>query len=113
MTRYSVRSRENISKKLRILSFAKYGQKYKQKISSKYCQKRLDYAKQSATDAFKTSSERVIQETEEITAGDLIGNKIADKVTRVSKASLKNNLETNEEILGEKYTSLELRQKRY
>ena len=28
---------------------------------------------------------------------DLIGNKIADKVTRVSKTSPKNNSETNEE----------------
>ena len=43
--------------------------------------------------------------------GDLIGNKIADKITRSSKTSPQNNLETNEEILREKYKSLELRQK--
>ena len=36
----------------------------------------------------------------------LIGNKIADKITRVSKTSPKNNSETNvEEILREKYMS--------
>ena len=29
--------------------------------------------------------------------GDLIGNKIADKITRASKTSPKNNSETNEE----------------
>ena len=34
----------------------------------------------------------------------LIGNKIADKITRVSKTSPKNNSETNvEEILRERY----------
>ena len=43
---------------------------------------------------------------------DLIGNKIADKITRVSKSSPKNNSETNEEeILRKKYISPELRQK--
>ena len=35
------------------------------------------HAKKSATDALKTSSKRVIQETTEVTS-DLIGNKIAD-----------------------------------
>ena len=29
--------------------------------------------------------------------GDLIGNKVTDKITRVSKTSPKNNSETNEE----------------
>ena len=60
---------------------------------------------------FKTSSKRVIQKTVEAT-GDLIGNEIADKMTRVSKTSPQNNSETNEEeMLGEKYISPELRQK--
>ena len=37
-------------------------------------------------------------------SGDLIGNKIADKITRASKTSPKNNSETNEEeILRERY----------
>ena len=43
---------------------------------------------------------------------DLIGNKIADKITRISKTSPQNNLETNEEeILTERYISPEQRQK--
>ena len=42
---------------------------------------------------------------------DLIGNKISDKIAKPSKTSLHNNSETNEEILGEKYISQELRQK--
>ena len=41
---------------------------------------------------------------------DLIGNKIADKISRASKTSPKNNSETNEEeILRDKYVSPELR----
>ena len=56
-------------------------------------QKRLDCTKKSATDALKTSSERVIQKTAEA-IGDLIYNKIANKITRVSKASQQNISET-------------------
>ena len=56
-------------------------------------QKRLDHTKKSATEALKTSSERVIQKTAEAT-GDLIYNKIANKITRVSKASLQDISET-------------------
>ena len=37
----------------------------------------------------KTASKRAIQKTAEA-AGDLIGNKIADKITSVSKKSVKN-----------------------
>ena len=43
------------------------------------CQKLLDHAKKSATDALKTSSKRAIQQTTEET-GDLIGNKIANAI---------------------------------
>ena len=78
-------------------------------LNSKYSQKLLDHAKQSARDAFKTSSKRVIQKSAEAT-GNLIGNKIADKIITVSKMSPKNNSEKNEEeILREKYISPELR----
>ena len=50
---------------------------------------------------------KLLQKTAEPTC-DLIGNKIADKITRASKTSPKNNLETNEEeILKEKYISPE------
>ena len=52
-------------------------------LSSKYSQKCLDHAKQSATDVFKTLSKRVIQKRAEAPS-DLIGNKIAYKITRVS-----------------------------
>ena len=43
---------------------------------------------------------------------DLIGNKIAEKITRVSKTLSKNNSERNEEeIPRERYISPELRHK--
>ena len=45
-------------------------------------------SKTSTTDAVKTGSKRAIQKTAEAT-GDLVGNKIADKITSVSKMSAK------------------------
>ena len=54
---------------------------------------------------------KLLQKTAEPTC-DLIGNKIADKITGASKMSPKNNLETNEEeILKEKYISPESKKK--
>ena len=64
-------------------------------VSSEYSQKLFDHAKQSATDALKTASKRKIQKPAEAT-GDLIGNKIADEISRVSKTSPQNNSETNQ-----------------
>ena len=69
------------------------------RLSNKYGQKLLDSAKKSTTDAIKTASKRAIHKTAEAT-GDLIGNKIADNITSVSKSSTKelhNNDETKEE----------------
>ena len=69
------------------LSFAKNMGK---SLSNKYGQKLLDSAKKSTTDAIKTASKRAIPKTAEAT-GDLIGNKIADKITSISKKSSNNN----------------------
>ena len=57
-------------------------------MSNKYGQKLVDTAKKSATDAIKTTSKGAIQKTTEAT-GDLIGNKIADKIRSISKKSTK------------------------
>ena len=57
-------------------------------LSNKYCQKLLDSARKSTTEAIKTASKRAIQETAEA-RGDLIGNKITDKITSASKKSTK------------------------
>ena len=66
-------------------------------LSGKYCQKSFDHAKQSETDVLKTSSTRVIKKKGDGT-GDLIGNKVTDIITKVSKNSQQNNSEkvTNE-----------------
>ena len=82
MMQYSFQPRDQIFVKGQgFLSFAKNISK---NLSGKYSQNLLDHAKQSATDTVKTIIKRVIQETAE-TAGYLISNKIADKITKASK----------------------------
>ena len=79
--RYSIEPRDRIYVKgYGFLSFAKNMGKT---LSNKYGQKLLDSAKKSTTHAIKTASKRAIQKIAEA-AGDLIGNKIADKITSVS-----------------------------
>ena len=78
--RYSIEPKERIYvKDYGFLSFAKNICK---DLSNKYGQKRVDTAKKSATDALKTASKRSIQKTAEAT-GDLVGNKIAEKITSI------------------------------
>ena len=69
------------------LSFAKNIGK---SLSNKYDQKLLDSDNKSTTDVIKTKLKRAIQKTAE-TTGDLIGNKIADKITSISKKKSPNN----------------------
>ena len=57
-------------------------------LSNKSGQKLLNSAKVSTTDAIKTASKRAIQKTA-VATDDLIVNKIADKITSVSKKSTK------------------------
>ena len=86
--RYSIEPRDRIYVKgYRFLSFTKNIGK---DLSNKYGQKLLDSAKKSTTNAIKTASKRAIQKTAEA-SGDLIGNKIADKITSVSNKSSNNN----------------------
>ena len=56
-------------------------------------------------DAIKTASKRAIQKTTEAT-GDLIGNKIADKITSLSKKSPK-ELQNDEIEVTKKDTYLQ------
>ena len=62
------------------------------KTSCKYSQKLIDPAKQSATDALKTASKREILKVAEAIV-DLIGSKVTDKITKMSKTSQQNNSE--------------------
>ena len=77
-------------------------------MSNKYSQKLLNSAKKSTTDAVKTVSQRAIQKTAEAT-GDVIRNKISDKITSTSKKpSIKlDSKETNNETPKESYISPE------
>ena len=99
--RYSIELRDRIYVKgYGFLSFAKnmdtHPTKIAKNLNNKYGQKLLDSAKKSA---IKIASKRAIQKTAEATS-DLMGNKIADKITSVSKKSIKElqNNETEEYI---------------
>ena len=112
--RYLVQSEDGVVVKgYWFLSFAKniaksIGTNISKPSSGKYSQKLLDHAKQSATDAIKTTSKRVIQKTAEQL--DSIGNKIADRITKVYKTFSQNNSEMTadehvKEIPKERYVS--------
>ena len=97
--RYSIEPKDRIYVKGHgFLSFAK---KMGIHLSNKYSKKLLDIAKKSTTDAIKTASKGAIQKTAEATS-DLIGNKIAYKITSHSKKSSKTeaDVERVKKILG-------------
>ena len=74
--------------------FSSFAKNMGKDLSNKYGQKLLNSAKKFTTDVIKTASKRAIRKTAEAT-GVLIGNKIADKITSVSKKS-SNELQNNE-----------------
>ena len=57
----------------------------------------MDTATRTGMDAAKTASKRVVQKTREATS-DLIGNKIADKITSIGKQKEKEKTNKTEEI---------------
>ena len=63
------------------LSFAR-------RFGDKYGKKLIDTATKTGIDATKTASKRVVQKTTEA-AGDLIGNKITDKIISLGKTKSK------------------------
>ena len=75
------------------LSFArKFGDKYGKKLmntatkvgTSKYGKKILDTTKKQGSEFAKTTGKKIVQKSAEAT-GDLIGNKIADKIKSLGK----------------------------
>ena len=72
------------------LSFAR-------KCGDEYGKKIMDTATKTGIDVAKTASKRVVQKPAEAT-GDLIGNKIADKVTSIGKPKEKEKPKETEEI---------------
>ena len=57
---------------------------FARKIGNKYGKKLMDNATKTGIDIAKAASKKVVQKTTEAT-GDLIGNKIADKITSIGK----------------------------
>ena len=62
------------------------------KCGNKYGKKLMDTATKTGIDPAKTSSKRVVQKNAEA-SGDLIGNKIADKITSIGKPKEKEETE--------------------
>ena len=58
------------------------------RFGDKYGKKLVDTATKTRIDAAKTAYKRIVQKTAEAT-GDLMGNKIADKITSVEKIKSK------------------------
>ena len=89
--RYSTEPRfRKYVKRYEFLSFAR-------KFGDKYGKKLMDTATKTRIDAAKAASKRVFQKTEEAT-GDLIGNKIADKITSIGITKEKEKINKPEEI---------------
>ena len=120
--RYSIEPRDRIYVNgYGFLLFAKnigtHAIKVAKNISNNYSQKLLDSAKKSTADAMKIASKRAIPKTAEV-AGDLIGYKIVNKITSISKSpkelhskELHSKTDENEiEISKERYISPEKRQ---
>ena len=111
--RYSIEPRNGIY--VKGYGFLSFDKNMGKSLSNKYGQKLLDSTKKSTTDAIKTPSKKAIQKTAGVT-GDLIGNKIANKITSISNRSTKElqNNETEEDVERvtpkKRYISLEERQ---
>ena len=99
--RYSIEPRaRRYVKGYGLISFAR---DFSDKYSKSLMDKGIDVSKKFA----KTAGEKILKKTAEVT-GDSIGNKIADKITSVSK---KSHEEVNNEIPKERYISPKERQK--
>ena len=123
--RYSIEPRERrYIKGYGFLSFARnFGNKYRKKLmntaiktdanfNSKYGKKLTDTAIKTGIDFASTAGKKIVHKSAEAT-GDLIGNKIADKITIVSKKSHNEEIqstEDNNEIRKERYISSKERQ---
>ena len=124
--RYSVEPRERrYVKRYGFLSFARnFGSKYVKKLmntaiktgtnfNSKYDKKLTDTAIKTGKDFATIAGKKIVHKSAEAT-GDLIGNKIADKITSASKKPHNEEIQPNEvnnEIPKERYISPKDRQK--
>ena len=70
---------------------------FSRKFNNKYGKKLMDNATKTGIDDANTASERVVQKTAEAT-GDLIENKIADKIISIGKPKEKGKTKEIKEI---------------
>ena len=70
---------------------------FARKFGDKYGKQLMDTATKTVIDAAKTAPKRVFQKTAGATR-DLIGNKIADKITSIGKPKEKEKTNKTEEI---------------
>ena len=124
--RYSIEIRERrYVKEYGFMSFARnFGNKYGKKLmntatktgtnfNSKYGKKLTDAAIKTGKDFATIAGKKIVHKTAEAT-GDLVGNKIADKITSASKKSQNEEIQSNEvnnEIPKVRYISPKERQK--
>ena len=108
MTRYSIEPRDQITVKgYRFLSFARnmstnIGKKINKTLKVNTVRNFLIMLKASAADAIENASKRLIQKTADAD-GDLIFNKVADKITKVWRTSPQNSsctVESETENIG-------------
>ena len=84
--RYSIEPKER--RYVKGYGFLSFTKSICKNLSNKHGRKLADNAKKSATDALNTASKIETQKTAEAT-GDLVDNKIADKMTSISKKPVK------------------------
>ena len=70
---------------------------FARKVGDEYGKTLMDTATRTGIDAAKAASKRVVQKTAKAT-GDLIGNKIAEKITSVGKSKQEDKTKKIEEI---------------
>ena len=99
--RYSIEPRER--RYVKGYGFLSFARNFSDKYSKSLMDRGIDVSKKFA----KTAGKKILKETAKAT-GDLIDNKIADKITSASKIS---HGEVNNETLKERYISPKDRQK--
>ena len=97
--RYSIKPRER--RFVKGYGFMSFARNFSDKYSKSLMDKGIDISKTFA----KTAGKKILTETAKAT-GDLIGNKIADKITSASKKS-----HNEDEVNNERYISPKERQK--
>ena len=76
---------------------------FARKFEDKYGKKLIDTAAKTGIDSEKAASKRVVRKTAEAT-GDLLGNKIADKITSVGQSKIKKEKKKTKQIKQKRLT---------